>query len=339
MKSVSIRQAKPFIVKTLLAGLCPMIAGSPGCAKSATIHEIAEEYNLHLIDIRLSTVDPSEMNGFGMVVDGIAKYVPFDVFPIEGTPLPKGKDGFIIFLDELTSAAPAVQASAYRLILDRMVGQHKLHPKCLLAAAGNLITDGAIVHRQSTALSSRMVHFKVEPNVKEWIEDFALPKGVDYRVIGFAEFKPELLTRFDPAKVNFTFPCLRTYEFLSRLIKGDSVEYDNIPLYQGAIGEGAATEFVSYCKVYKEIPSLEEILADPTGFKLPTEPSTQLALSNMIASNLDATNAPVLIQAIERLDVSMQVATMIKTFAKRIKDLEKVAPINEWIIKNQSKLI
>lgn len=339
MQGVSLRQAKPFIIKSLLAGLCPMISGSPGLGKSAMIHQIAEEYNLYLIDIRLSTVDPSELNGFGTVVNGIAKYIPFDIFPLESTPLPKGKDGFIIFLDEITSAPPAIQASAYRLILDRMVGQYKLNSKCLIAAAGNLITDGAIVHRQSTALSSRMVHFKVEPSVKEWIEDFALPQGIDYRVIGFAEFKPDLLTKFDPNKVDFTFPCLRTYEFLSKLIKGDSVEYDSTVLYQSAVGAGTANEFVSYCKVYKEIPSLEDILKDPTGFSVPTEPSTQLALCNMLASNLDATNAPVLLSAIERMDISMQVATMIKAFAKRIQGLERVPVINQWIINNQSKLV
>lgn len=45
-------------------------------------------------------------------MNGRADYAPFAHFPIEGDPLPEGYSGWLLFLDELTSALPAIQAAA-----------------------------------------------------------------------------------------------------------------------------------------------------------------------------------------------------------------------------------
>jgi len=41
--------------------LVPNLLGSPGCGKSALIHQIAEEFNLKVIDLRLSQCDPTDL--------------------------------------------------------------------------------------------------------------------------------------------------------------------------------------------------------------------------------------------------------------------------------------
>ena len=55
-------QAKDFIIRCMQAGLTPMLAGSPAIGKSAIIASIAKQYKMELIDIRLSTYDPVDLN-------------------------------------------------------------------------------------------------------------------------------------------------------------------------------------------------------------------------------------------------------------------------------------
>ena len=44
------------------AQIVPMITGSPGIGKSAVVHQVAEEYNLKVIDLRLAQCDPTDLN-------------------------------------------------------------------------------------------------------------------------------------------------------------------------------------------------------------------------------------------------------------------------------------
>ena len=114
---VSPKQAKELITDVLLAGLVPMISGSPGSAKSSIIKQIAQEFNLELIDERLAQSDPTDYKGFPTTyadANGVkrAGYLPMDTFPLAGDPLPKGKTGWLLFLDEFNSAPISVQAAA-----------------------------------------------------------------------------------------------------------------------------------------------------------------------------------------------------------------------------------
>ena len=98
--TVNPAQAVEFITEALFAGLVPMMAGSPGIGKSQIGKKIAKNLNLQMIDVRLSQMDSVDLNGLPhFTSDGKAEFVPFDTFPTESTPLPEGKDGWLIFLN------------------------------------------------------------------------------------------------------------------------------------------------------------------------------------------------------------------------------------------------
>ena len=105
-------QAISMITKYIKAGLVPMLVGSPGCGKSQIIHQIAQFYNLKLIDLRLSQCDPCDLLGFPSIVGNKAGYKPMDTFPIEGDPIPEGYSGWLLFFDEFNAAPRSVQAAA-----------------------------------------------------------------------------------------------------------------------------------------------------------------------------------------------------------------------------------
>lgn len=288
---VTPRKLAWLVAMTLEAGLVPFITGSPGIGKSAITHQLAKAGNLKLIDHRLSTSAPEDLSGLPHFVNGEAHFAPFaGLFPIEGmSEIPEGYDGWLLFLDEFNSADRDIQKAAYKLVLDRQVGQHRLHPKVQVVCAGNLMSDRALVSELGTAMQSRMVHLELCVDFKEWLEDVAIPQNYDQRVIAYLSRHTDNLMNFDPNHNDKTFCCPRTWEFTNRLLKvcGDTKKVDEAltPAFAGTISAGVAVEFVQFTAVYDLLPSMEDILSGKAA--VPQGLDLRWATISMMASNLD----------------------------------------------------
>ncbi len=306
MFTVSPKQAAQEIVKTTSVGLVPYITSSPGVGKSSVFAQVAKEYNLKLIDLRLPQCTPEDLQGFPMRQGDKATFTPFDLFPIEGDPIPEGYDGWMLFLDELSSASKPVQAAAYKLILDRMVGSHKLHENVVIGAAGNKQTDKAVTVQMSTALQSRLIHYEMEVSLKDWME-WATLQDLDHRILGFMNFNPSGLMNFRPDHQDHTFACPRTWEFLSRLIKDEPVDTSIGARVAGTIGQGMSAEFITFAEEYTRIPKLSEIVGDPKGTNVPREASTKYAIISMLMQRHTEENIAEIISYVTRFDVEFQI--------------------------------
>lgn len=331
----------PFVKRVITKRLVPMIHGSPAIGKSDIVRQIAAEAHLLVIDVRLSMYDPADLNGlpFRTEKEGrqLAEYLPFGVFPTEDTPIPEGYKGWLIFMDELPSAVPAVQAAAFKLILDREVGQHKLHPMAFMVAAGNTEDDGAIVNPLPTPLQSRMINFKVKPELKSFMR-YGLANGLDYRIGAFLEFKPEYLYKFDPNHDDLTYSSPRTWMFLSKLIGGTAVTRDDLPLVAGTIGQAAAQEFISFVKLYDDIAKIPEIEANPKTAKCPVDnPSLCFAMAGALGQHATKKNLPAFMEYLERMALEFQVITL-RQIITRNPDLGNEEALENWITKYGSEL-
>lgn len=230
-----------------------------------------------------------------------------ETFPLAGDEIPDGYDGWLIFLDELTSAKEAVQAAAYKLVYDRAVGVHQLHERVILVGAGNLESDNAIVEPMSTALQSRLIHMEVHLDPTIWT-DWAVQNGIDHRITSFIQFKPDSLYQFDPDHEDKTYPAPRTWHFASLLIQGDSqIDRSHLSLLAGTIGEGMARTFINYCKVYRKLLTVQDIMKAPRTVAVPDEPSVLFALSGSIANHADKQNLDKLMPFVERMPKEFQV--------------------------------
>lgn len=355
--TVSVGQAKGMVATAMKCGLVAMLHGSPAIGKSSIIHQIGAEHDVKVIDLRLSQCDPTDLLGFPQIdpVTKKAGYAPMETFPIAGDEMPIKYDedgkmivdkatgepvrykGWILFLDELTSAPPAVQAAGYKLILDRMVGQHHLHKNVAVVGAGNLEGDNAIVHPMSTALQSRLVHLNLVLNTKEWLE-WALENGVDYRVTSYIGFKPNALYTFDPNHTDKTYAAPRTWEFGSRLLsKVDLKDPQLLPLMAGTISEGVAREFLIFCKIFDELPSIDSIINAPQAVKIPGEPSVLWALTGAIGAHATKDNAGALMNYVKRIPVEFQVVAL-RDMVRRNKPLMTVPAVRDWIQANANRL-
>lgn len=323
------------ITAYIQAGLVPMIEGSPGVGKSGIVHQIAKQYGLKVIDLRLSQCEPTDLMGFPNIKSTPAKttagYVPMDTFPIESDPVPEGYNGWMLFLDEFSSAVRAVQAAAYKVVLDRMVGQHKLHKNVAIVCAGNKETDGAIVEPLSTALQSRLVHLTLEVDHQEWV-NYAIGENFDPRITSYIGFKPDAVYTFKPDHTDKTYACPRTWEFVNKLLKKIDVNSPLAqPLLAGTISEGVAMDFLSFCRLEDELPKMSRILADPTGIPVPQEPSILWALTGSIAAHANEKNVDDLIKFIKRMPVEFQVVCLRDLVRRNNRALAKTPAVAKWV--------
>jgi hypothetical protein len=302
------RRAREHVLDAMQAGLVPFLQGSPGMGKSAILRSIARQLLAWLIDHRIATSAPEDFTGLPRFLpNGKATFAPLDIFPTEEDQIPDGYNGWILLLDEFNQGTKMVQAAAYKLVLDRMVGQFKLHPNLAMCMAGNLSTDRAITNELSTAMQSRVVHIEMEVSHQEWLEDVALTEDYDERIIAFLNWKDEYLMDFRPDHQEKTFACPRTWEFVNRLIKGKDVNDDRTSLLAGTITSGTAVEFVQFCQNYLNMITLKDVLSDPRGCVLPQTADRKWMIVSHLMSKADERNFADLATYINRIDLSFRV--------------------------------
>ena len=312
--TVSLRRARLYAGIAITAGQVPYLAGPPGIGKSAIAKNMADEINYQLIDYRFSTGTPEDQTGLPVktIQNGKerAVFLPFnDLFPTEDTPLPPGKDGWLLFLDELSNAPKHMQAAAYKVILDRMVGDKRLHPNVVLMAAGNRIEDRAAAVQLGSALNSRMIMLEVFPELQEWLEDVALPNRYDPRIVAFLSNYPEMLMNFDPARDRGTFACPRTWSFMDSILKVDGVDVvdEHLALFSGTVGATAAPQFLNFITVFTRLPSLAEIVDKPLTAPIGTDSATNWAIASMLLDKVTQDNANALLTYASRLPATFMI--------------------------------
>lgn len=336
---VTLNKAADYITTFIKANIPVNLIGSPGVGKSDVIKQVAASMNLKVIDFRLSTADPTDLTGLPFIKEGRSVFLPNEAFPIETDKVPEGFNGWLLFLDEITNAPMAVQAAAYKLILDREVGIHNLHPNVKIVSAGNQINDGAAVTGEmSTALKSRMAHINIEVSVEAW-QDWALANGVHHSITSFIKFKPSSIYQFDPTLDVDTFPCPRTWGMVNNLIQTVGMNDANLQnLVSAVISDGPAVEFINYCKNFVGLPTYADIVADPLGTKMPEGMSTLYALSGSIGAQTEMATIDKVMQYVSRMPAEFQLRTF-NDFTKRNPLLVTVPAVREWLMANAKKMV
>lgn len=338
--TVSPKLASQLIEECIEAGLVPLLKGSPGTSKSVINMRIAKKRNLYPIDVRLGNIDEVDLSGYPDLSGEYATYKQFDTFPTEKTPIPEGYAGWYLFFDELTSADKDKQGAAYKIILDRLVGQEKLHSKVVVACAGNLVSDKAVAYNMSTALQSRLVHINMGIDKNDWIE-WAMGAGIDNRVISFIEYQPSFLHKFDPNHQEDTFACQRTWEFASRLLapyKNKSVPSDRLALFAGTVSQGVARELLGFCQLSEGLVKFADIVKDPANAKVPTDPGQLYATVGMLADHFNEKDAEPAMVYISRMPEEFKLATMKRVYHTNKKILA-VPVVREWLLANAKEWV
>ena len=252
--------------------------GPPGVGKSQIVAQTAHAMNMELVDIRAVLLDPVDLRGLPRISsDGRAEWCAPAFLPEAGS-----SSRGVLFLDELNSAPPLVQAACYQLILDRRIGEYLLPEHWTVIAAGNREQDRSVTHRMPTALANRMVHILCETDVDDWIA-WAIRAHIRPEILAFLRFRPKLLHDFDPTVRSKAFASPRSWEFLSHIMDAEPEKRVCKELYAGTIGEGACAEFLGFLTIWQALPGVEEVLAAPDTVCVPEEPAALYALCEALA--------------------------------------------------------
>lgn len=281
------------------------IWGPPGVGKSQIVAELARMRGLPLQDIRAILLDPVDLRGLPRIDEnGSSVWCPPGFLPGPDDPA-KG----VLFLDELNAAPPLVQAACYQLVLDRRIGEYLLPDGWTIIAAGNRDKDKAVTHRMPSALANRMVHLDFEVCLDDWLE-WAQKNGIHPEICAFLRFRPKLLHDFEPGSASKAFASPRSWEFVSRILAAHpdpEVEYE---LFQGTVGHAAAAEFMGFLQVWREMPTVEEVIASPRTAGVPEDPAAAYALCEALALKAAPDTISALTDYAERLPAEFSVVLM-----------------------------
>ena len=279
IRTVSPNKAKKSINHALKKKRPIFLWGPPGIGKSEVVEQITGDLpNSHLIDIRLSLWEPTDIKGIpyfdsnsGTMVWGAPSELPSEEFA-------KQYDNIVLFLDEMNSAAPSVQAAAYQLILNRRVGQYKLPDNVMIVAAGNRDADKGVTYRMPAPLANRFVHLELAVSFDDWFE-WAVNHNIHKDVVGFLQFSKKDLYDFDPKSPSRSFATPRSWTFVSELIEDDIDTETTTDLVSGSVGEGLAIKFMAHRKVASSMPNPSDILSGKVRELKQTEISAMYSLT------------------------------------------------------------
>ncbi|GAA1638491.1 MoxR family ATPase [Actinoplanes couchii] len=273
------------------ADLPVLLWGEPGIGKTATLNQLADGLGLPLTTVIASVHEPSDFSGLPVIGDDPAvQGVPMAP-PDWAVRLVRAGHG-LLFLDELSTAPPAVQAALLRVVLERRVGALTLPPGVRIVAAANPRSSAADGWELSAPLANRFVHiqwtFQHEVVVRglggTWprallprLDDERLPEAVALArraVCGFLDARPTLVHRLpdSESRRGGPWPSPRSWDMALRLIAfataaGVSREVLSM-LVRGTVGDGPGLELLAFLDRL-DLPDPESLLADPSSAVLP----------------------------------------------------------------------
>jgi hypothetical protein len=255
-RSVTPNEAKRSLRKCLKIKRPVFIWGAPGIGKSDIVKQLGDESNREVIDVRLSLWEPTDIKGIPYYNSdkGTMTWAPPSELPTDP------ESTAILFLDELNSAAPATQAAAYQLILNRRVGTYILPKGVSIVAAGNRDSDKGVTYRMPAPLANRFLHLELKTSFDDWLQ-WATNNTVNEQVVGYLGFAKQDLYDFDPRSGSRSFATPRSWSFVSELLEDDDLDENTLTdLVAGAVGEGLAVKFMAHRKVAKQMPNPLDIL-------------------------------------------------------------------------------
>ncbi|KOU61509.1 ATPase AAA [Streptomyces sp. MMG1533] len=273
------------------ADLPVLLWGEPGIGKTAALTQLAAALDLPLTTVIASVHEPSDFSGLPIVGDDPAEQGVPMAPPDWAVRLVRAGRG-LLFLDELSTAAPAVQAALLRLVLERRIGSLQLPPGVRIVAAANPRSSAADGWELSPPLANRFVHLQwthdhevvVRGLGGTWpratlprLDPERLPQAVDFArraVCGLLTARPKLVHQLPSSETRRggAWPSPRSWDMTLCLIAfataaGSSREVLSL-LVRGTVGDGPGLELLASLD-RMDLPDPETLLADPAGAVLP----------------------------------------------------------------------
>ena len=268
------------------AGVPALLVSDPGMGKSSLVRGLAQAEGVPCETVLGSLREPADFAGPPVVTDA---GVVLDA-PAWAKRLRVAECGYL-FLDELTTTAPATQAAMLAVALDRMVGDVRLPDRVRVVAGANPPDSAAGGYELEPPLANRFCHVGFAPSVEEWLDGMATGWGVAPvsrtvacdvvraatargAVVGFVRANPTLLDGFSSAaQTGGAWPSRRTWSMVAQVLPhlrdDDSAAVQAVVF--GLVGEGAGVEFLTW-RQNADLPDPVAVIEDPASFDWGSRP-------------------------------------------------------------------
>ena len=308
------------------------ISGQPGVGKTTGVAAMAKRMGAHYNHIHAATCLTED---FGMPyltqdADKFGYKMPH-WWPGEESPELHNQ---VMCFDDMSQCSADIQKVIANIIQQRELHGHKLPDEVHVVATGNRMEDRAGANRILGHLANRYTELEWDVDLDGWCK-WAIDHGVHPSVISFVRFRPNLLQDYNPQRS--ANPTCRSWvegvsSILGRVDFG--AEYE---CFKGAVGEGAAAEFVGFRKIERALPNIDNLLLNPTKTDVPTDPATLYAISGAIAHRATKDNFKDVVTYCNRMPQEFGVLT-VSYAARKDAALASTQAFTDWAVQNQDVL-
>lgn len=285
IKALRARDVTTLMIACIRARRNLLITGAPGIGKTSLFKFSAQSAKALAYIMHPSISDPTDAKGMPWIYNDSetqsirAQFVPFDELAEIYNAIAQDLLCSLL-LDDLGQATPATQAS-YMSLMDRVKG------KVAIIGATNRRTDRANVQGLLEPVKSRFTTIvELAANADDWC-DWAIDNGIRPEVVAFLRLRKDLIHNFNATTDLVNQPCPRTWEAVHNVLELNLPAHIEFQSIVGAVGEGTGAEFTSFLRMLRdrsEVPSLDEILLNPSTAPIPTKANGLYAVSAGLAA-------------------------------------------------------
>lgn len=287
MKPQDVMQVICDVYNTSKRSIC--VEGPPGGGKTSIIRLAAEKLGIQYTEIHMPTIPPEDL---GIPIPDMNTMEHRHTRPHWFPQDPESKG--ILCFDDRNQAAADVQKVLANIMQARTLHGYALPEGWMVVSTGNRVQDQAGSNRILSHVRNRETVVTMESNIDDWF-NWAVANNVRAEVIAFLKFKTD---RFHPddgvteaRDDNGAFPSPRSWtEGVSPML-GVVPRHCENEMFAGAVGPAAAHDFSAFLKVFRELPDMDDLIANPASAPVPKEVSTLYALSGSLAARCDKDNA------------------------------------------------
>jgi MoxR-like ATPase len=314
------------------AGDSVMLWGAPGIGKSDIVHQLGAKKGRKVIEFHAALRETVDLRGIPVpdLATGKTRWLIPDELPNAERD---GEHGYL-FCDEINQASPQMQGVLGGLILYGTIGDYRLPAGWRVIAAGNRVSDRAAAQRMPTHMRNRFAHLFIAPDVNAWCQ-WANANRVAPEVVAFVRLRRELIHLMPKGDEN-AFPTPRSITKAAKYVSAPKEH--RLSLFGALIGDAVAAELDGFLELYRSLGSLDDIIANPAGAPVPTEPSCRFAVCTGLARMASRKNFGAIIDYAKRLNRESEIL-LVTDATGRDESLKNTAPYGQWAVANQDLTI
>ncbi len=328
MANSTIAQMQARVLYFMNKGIPSFIWGDPGIGKTEGIVQMFLSMGYTILFLDLSTLEAIDLRGLPAIDQQrkIVEWIPPEMLPN------RKRDGkkVLLFCDEMNVAHPSIQAACMPLVREGRIGTWTMHDGVYIVGAGNFQSNRASAQKMPTALADRFGHITAKADI-DTFTIYANSIGMNPMVVGFVRAFPEHLHNMDESE-QIVFATPRSWEQAAKVC--EAPDEHRFALMAGLVGDNIAGLYETFHNTIVNLPTIEQVIKDPVGCMIPTEPSALWAVSTMIARHAKKkTFSPIMAYAI-RLGREMEIVAALDA-TKRDPDLCEHTAFIEFAKRNQ----